>query len=71
MSISQLHVLRSVLSRGVPYDLVTILLNRCGATLAEWQELLDRGIVVERDRRYVMTDEGKRIYRKEKQGRYF
>ena len=67
----QLHLLRSLDSRGWPVDLHSILLLRCGANLDDWQRLVQAGLVQLRNRRWVLTREGRTVYNREKKGRYF
>ena len=67
----QLCLARSLLKAGIPADLMKWFLPRCGASEAEWQEMRDAKAVNLRAGRFRLSDEGRREYRKQSQGKYF
>lgn len=71
MNRAQLCVARSLKLRGCPSDLMHIYLTRCGATQAEFDEMLSASFVSEQDFRFSLTKQGEREYNKQKRGQYF
>ena len=72
MNIPQLYLIRSLLSKGIPPDLLDIFLERCGATREDWENLLVSGCVKsDAEGRLIVTPEGKKAFNKEKQGKWF
>jgi hypothetical protein len=63
--------MRSLISQGWPADLIGHLPTRCGAGAGEWLALLDGGLAENEAGRFRLTDEGRRTYKRQKQGRYF
>jgi hypothetical protein len=72
---AQLCLLRSIKSTGFPAELLQIFLGRCGATVAEWQALLDADLVTAGKRaergRYVITKAGTTAYNHRPKHIYF
>jgi hypothetical protein len=71
LTVPQLHLLRSLSSRSFETTLVPIFLRRCGATEAEWEALRGAGYVRDRKGMTILTEAGRKAYRKGKVGRYF
>lgn len=71
---AQLCLLRSLRRQGWPGTMTAILLDRCGATPADWQALIDAQLVTttgEPTARHLLTAAGLRTYRQQAKGRYF
>lgn len=71
LDIHQLMVLRSLLKVGSPVDLASIFLSRCGCSEAGWAALTEAGLVEQKKGRWLLTEEGKKQYRKQKVGKWF
>lgn len=72
---AQYCLLRCVGKAGLPAELMSIFLARCGATVQDWQPLLDAALVQQvadgKMQRYTMTPEGKRAYARRPNTLYF
>lgn len=73
LSDPQLRLLRSLVVNGWPAELLVQLLNRCGATAEEMEQLIRLSLVhtSKKPPRYLLTPIGKKRFNKEKKGRYF
>lgn len=71
LSTAQLRVLRSLLKRGWPEDLFDYLLTRNDLPPAGWEQLVSAFLVDRRAGRWVLTEEGRREYRRQSHGRFF
>ncbi|OAI52550.1 hypothetical protein AYO44_16555 [Planctomycetaceae bacterium SCGC AG-212-F19] len=73
LSITQLHLLRSLVRAGWESNalMLTVLLNRCGATEADWRQLIDAGLVEEKGGRIWLTGVGEKEFKRERKGRWF
>ncbi len=67
----QLIMLRSLVAKGWPDDLIRYIWERAGGTEAEWLALADAGLVLQRDARWELTQTGKREFHRQSVGRYF
>lgn len=70
-NIHQLMMLRSLLRNGWPCELLEYLPRRCGASQADWDVLVEAGLVEQAAGRWQLTKEGKRAYRRGSVGKYF
>jgi hypothetical protein len=68
---AQLCLLRSLKTAGWPAELLGILLNRCGATPAEWQSLVLGALVELTKGRWLITPLGTRTYNQRPRTLYF
>lgn len=72
MNTPQLYLMRSLLGRGIPPELLDIFLERCGATKEDWENLLVSGCVkADTTGRLIVTPEGKKAFNVEKKGKWF
>ena len=70
-SINQLYLMQSCRKLGIPENFVPIFLVRCGASEAEYQDLVKQGMVETKDGRIQLTKAGKRVFKREHQRGYF
>lgn len=70
LSIYHLMTMRSLISQGWPSSMVDILLRRCALDEKGWQELQELGYLEEKDGKWWLTPEGKRVYKQERKRRH-
>jgi len=73
MTIPQMCMMRSLISQGVPANLIDIFLVRCDLDAGGWKQLIDAGYVElrKKDQRYWQSDAGKRAYNVQKKHKWF
>lgn len=69
----QLSLMQAISKSGIPFELMDIFMSRCGTSLDAWLGLLENKLVElnEKENRYFLTALGKKIFKKEKVGRYY
>lgn len=71
LNVNQLMMLRSLLQKGWPAELLEYLPRRCGASPADWDALTAAGLVEEAAGRWQLTTAGKKTYKRAAAGRWF
>jgi hypothetical protein len=69
LTVARLYVLRALDGAGWPAELISHGVTRAGATEADWQALLDEGLVAQSAGRFALTPLGRQVYRREKRFR--
>lgn len=71
MSKVQLRLCQALSGNGWPVDLLTHLITRCGAVQEDLDVLEKSGVVVVKEGRMSLTKEGRKRWKKEKEGVWF
>lgn len=68
---AQYCLLRSLKGRGISSELLSIFLNRCGASQEDWQQLIDLEFAVTSGDRIILSRKGLRTYNQRSKSIYF